>query len=412
MKLKIYKLNFLEIVVFLLLILIIFSEALYKNIGSIILYVDDLCILLIEIMSIYLVMFKKSEKIKNSEKAIFLFMLFLSFIGFLGNLNTGYQDNIFAMIVDFFGWHKFFLAYICFIICLKSENIAKYYQIILSVTKKIIVIGVILEIFNLLKIINLTPGYERFGINSFSFGGHASAASFILAAFTSVLLYEHKKNRVWIVLALFLEVCTFRFKAIAFLALVIFCMFFMKKKFSILKMIIIGIFIVCIVWEQIVFYFFASDASRAMALNASIEIANDEFPIGAGFATFGTNMSGKYYSDAYKIYGLSNRWGFLENHYQYIGDGGVANIIGQFGYLGLLIFVILFVLLFKSVGKRWDSQKDIISYICIIGYMLISITNEAGACAAYAIILAFVLAVLVKVQDKNLKKVNITKEIC
>ena len=55
--------------------------------------------------------------------------------------------------------------------------------------------------------------------------------------------------------------------------------------------------------------FFSSiipDSARYQLLTKAFEIARDMFPLGAGFATFGSYYSGVYYSSVYAAYGLSN----------------------------------------------------------------------------------------------------------
>lgn len=142
--------------------------------------------------------------------------------------------------------------------------------------------------------------------------------------------------------------------------------------------------------------FLDETASRARALKASIQIANDYFPTGSGFASFGTTMSGRYYSKAYEVYGLSERWGFTEEHYGYVSDGGWATIIGQFGYIGTIIFLCMILFFILSIRDRlYGKTRYIVPYIALIGYIFISSTNETAFSSNYAVFYAILLAITV-----------------
>lgn len=124
----------------------------------------------------------------------------------------------------------------------------------------------------------------------------------------------------------------------------------------------------------------------------------------AGFATFGTATSGKYYSKAYSVYGLSNRWGFTKDNYSYIGDGGWASIIGQFGYLGTLVIIFMLYNMIKSVNKR---KKKNVPYICLFAYAIIASTNEVFFSSAYSILFSIIFAILLKYDyNKNEEEIN------
>lgn len=407
MKIRIYKLKISELLIFILLIFTLFSEYLANNVSRVFLYCDDICAVLLLVYAIIKVILKRNEKLIIHEKIILFLYLVLLIIGVAGNLKSMYQNSWFAIAIDLLGWFKLFIVYISFLLIIK-DNCETYYKLAIDVSKILVTVSLILAVLNLAKIINLTAGYDRFGVHSFSLGSHPSATSSIFAMITCLFLYDRDKNIKWITFSLILEILTFRFKAIAFTLAVVLASFFMKRKISLVKIGIIGIAVVLIAWNQIVFYFFSSTASRAVALNTSIQIANSLFPLGGGLATFGTNASGMYYSRAYVIYNLSNRWGFMKDNYAYIGDGGWASIIGQFGWIGTIIFICILYLLLKSILNRNRNAQhaEILPYISVLGYLLIASTNEAIFTSAYAIFFGLILVIMLK---KDVKRKEVVK---
>lgn len=407
MKLKFFKLNIIEIIMLITLFIFVFNESLTKYVSPIFSYIDDFIIIFIYIF--YLInLIKKKGKIKFSkyEVKIFIAYIFLYVVGVLGNSLSKFQDNIFAILIDMLSWTKFFIAYILLVNIIKKDRVKTYYDYIAKMGKLIIVLGLILETLNLTTDLKLVDGYEKFGIKAFAFFGHPSFTSSIIAGFVALLLIEPKKNIKWILLGLVLMATTLRTKAIAFVCLIIYSLIFLRKNINLLKTIMIFLIVLVVGWSQIQYYFLNPNASRARALNASIEIANDYAPIGSGFATFGTIMSGQYYSKAYYEYGLSERWGFMPEHYGYISDGGWATMIGQFGYLGTIIFCIIILFLILSVKERikLNKRNNILPYIALIGYLLISSTNEVAFSSSYAIFYAIILAIIILKQQNKEEK--------
>jgi len=76
--------------------------------------------------------------------------------------------------------------------------------------------------------------------------------------------------------------------------------------------------------------------------------ANNCFPIGSGFATFGGNTAIFHYSNLYKKYGFESLDGMSSEQSNYLMDTYYPLIIAQFGYLGIFIFSCFFYIIFKK----------------------------------------------------------------
>lgn len=293
MKIKIYKMKISEFIICILLLMVIFSEILSKYISNIFSYCDELFVIFVLILSIIKLCLHSHSDLNDNERNIVILYIVLSIIGIIGNNNTNYQKVKFAIIIDWIGWLKFFAMYVGCMFIIKKENANKYYNIMLQNIKIILVFFTILEILSILKVINLSPGYVRFGIQSFSIFGHPSAASSILAAFIGFLLFDYDKNKKWVYIALILSFATFRFKAIVFCLVVLYTKLFLGRKISFFKVIFIISIAIIIAWPQIKFYFLEPTASRARALNVSIKIANDNIPLGSRICYIWNSNIGK-----------------------------------------------------------------------------------------------------------------------
>lgn len=404
MKIRYKKSTLIDAILMLILFLFVFNEFLSNHVSRFFSYIED--ITMIALILIFIIQFiRKRGKIclEKHEKIILISYVLIYILGALGNIVSEFQSSNFAILVDILSWTKFFIAYIGLVNIMKKDTADKYYTYLVKFAKFIIVIGLVLEILNLTTNIELADkSYAKFGIKAFSLFGHPAFASSIFAGLTSILLVEPKKNRLWIFLGLILVGATLRSKSFAFICLVIYSLIFLRKNINLLKVLILGILVVIVGWSQIQYYFLNPNASRARVLNTSIEIANDYFPTGSGFATFGTMVSGQYYSDAYDEYGLNDRWGFREDAYSFVADGGWATIIGEFGYIGTILFIVMLICLILSIKERvYEKNVQILPYITLIGYLLISSTNEAAFNSNYAVLYAIILAVIVKKQQNR-----------
>lgn len=395
---KLEKLN--TILIICLLVLTIFSTPLKSLLNINFNYSDELLTIYILCICIYKFIKKELVLSKNDMFIIFLLVL-IDLIGLIGNIVSKYQTSLFAILVDVLGWQKLVVTYIGFKDLINKSKVEKYYEIINIISKIIIILGCIFEVLNLFNIVVLAPEHKRFGINAFSIMGHPSMSCAIFAFIICWMLREPQKNMLWIIISLLLEIATLRTKAFAFCGAVILCYIFSRdNKKLVAKLICLGSVMLLIAMSSIKFYFLDPNASRAKALNVSIKIANSMFPVGSGFGTYGSKMAGEYYSSVYEKYELSNIYGFTENNSSFIGDGGWATIIGQFGYIGTALFVIILCLIVKNVINKHTEIQKLVPFICIMIYFLISSTNEPAINNSYIVFLGL-FASMLEIENSN-----------
>lgn len=407
------KTKFIDIILIIILFLFVFNAPLTEHISSVFSYIDDVTIaILILIFGIQLIRKKGKVYVEKHEKIIFISFCLMYVLGLIGNIISGFQNNFFAILVDMLSWTKFFIAYIGLVNILKKNTAIKYYGYFEKFSKFMIIIGILLEILNLTTDIELTlPWLGRYGIKAFALFSHPTFASSIFAGLTSILLVQPKKNKMWILFGLLLIGATLRTKSLAFIGLIIYSLIFLQKNINFFKVAIVGILVAVVGWSQIQFYFLDFEAPRAKLLSTSVKIANEYFPTGSGFATFGTTMSGKYYSNAYEKYGLNNIRGLTKDSYSYIGDGGWAAIIGEFGYIGTALFILMLICVILSVKSRISQiGVQFLPYISLLGYLLISSTNETAFNSNYTVLYAIILAIIVKKQQKG-TNLNVEEKI-
>lgn len=341
----------------------------------------------------------KDKRILTKENLILVISLFLIFVaGIYSNIKYQYQiiQNVLADIIVMF---KFFFIYYLGKIIYKKDELLKYKRDILKHIKFVIIFLFLLTIGN--YCFKIFEGDIRYGIKSNKLFYEHSTCLVAISVFLLVtyILFEKKINSRYTWLILCVIATTLRSKALAFVIIFIILSFYLEKsnkKISLFKLGVLGCIAIIIAFNQIQYYFVKiDDSARATLLRTSVNIANDYLPFGTGFATFGSNFSAYPYSPVYEEYNIQNIYGLSEDNTGFISDSFWPMILGQFGYIGLISYVICIGLIFKNIQDNY-SKKNKYAYIakisCII-YLLISSTSESALANSIAIPFALILGV-------------------
>ena len=214
------------------------------------------------------------------------------------------------------------------------------------------------------------------------------------------LVFENKlADYLFLLQILFVCASTFRVKAIGMI-LVYLVFLIPVKKFKNLKGIIliaaVILVVFCIIPQINVYYFDSGDSPRNLLTSTSFKVANEYFPIGAGFGTFGSYISGAVYSPLYDIYNMSSTWGLTKNNPFFISDTFWPMIIGQFGYMGLFLFTLIIIQFSLLIKKLHRIDLNILLF-CLIPfvYLLISSTSESSFVNYYSVNLFMIIGIAV-----------------
>lgn len=116
---------------------------------------------------------------------------------------------------------------------------------------------------------------------------------------------------------------------------------------------------------------------RTVLHMVGIQILVDFFPLGSGFGTFASYLSGRDYSNIYDLYGISNVIGMTREEYNFISDVFWPYIYGQFGIFGLLIYVKIILTIFFRQFRSGITDSARIAMAVVWIYALIASTSEA-----------------------------------
>jgi hypothetical protein len=138
---------------------------------------------------------------------------------------------------------------------------------------------------------------------------------------------------------------------------------------------------------------------RTLFYSTSLEIANQELPLGVGFGRFGSYPAEKYYSSVYNEYGLSYYYGLSQTKELYLTDTSWPAIIGETGWLGFvgyslsLISLALWLRKRSRVGTRWTEEWASFSLVVLLVVLIDSLANptlfDSTAAATFGLFVGF-----------------------
>lgn len=136
---------------------------------------------------------------------------------------------------------------------------------------------------------------------------------------------------------------------------------------------------------------------RGIMLHLGGLISLDYFPIGTGSGTFGTIFSEG--SIVYDNYGVGHRFFFVNMFGVY--DSNLASILGEFGFLGVLIFSTLIYYVFSTVKKQGLEKRFFI--LLLTSFILNLIVRSLLMNTTLALIFVFGLISILKVNENFIR---------
>ncbi len=351
--------------------------------------------------AVFILYIYKNKRLYKEEQIIILLYMIFVLTGIISSMVYKFQD-LTAAISDFIIVSKFlggyFFARICFgdvILVNFKKHIRVIFMVISAITFSLTILDIAFNIF--------PKGDKRYFMYSEKlFFNHPTYLALFCVVVLSylTLVFENKlTDYIFVLQILFVCASTFRVKAIGMILVYLIFLLPVKKLKNfkviiILAAVIIAIF--CIIPQINVYYFDSGDSPRNLLTSTGFKIANEYFPIGSGFGTFGSYISGAVYSPLYDIYNLNSTWGLTRNNPFFISDTFWPMIIGQFGYAGLFLFTLIIIQFFLLIKKLHKINLNI-PLFCLIPfvYLLISSTSESSFANYYSVNLFMIIGIAV-----------------
>ena len=361
-------------------------------------YWDELITILLPAVLIYKARERRDlvpflEKLAPHLIPIVVFLI----IGLMGNLfHFGYQSSFVAIIKDILAVAKFpivvyFLRYGLKYIPMKKgfRQIGKTARILVLITSVAALIGYFIDL-------GLYTGEIRI-LNCFKFiFPHPTYLVSSYVFLLGVLFADSiEKNKPYIFLDCLILFMGQRTKGYVVILLALGFLFIKKdwitefflnengriklskKQIAIITAVIGGLLFLIAGGKVMDTVKYGMTAARPALYIVGFKLLMECFPFGAGFGTFGSYLSGEYYSGVYHEYGISGIWGLTPDTYNYMADTYWPYIYGQFGIFGCILYIrILWDILFYQFRRIKDYNK-MTAFILVWAYVLFTTTAEA-----------------------------------
>ena len=373
------------------------------SIGGIFGYYDEM-IGAVSFVFVWFLMITK--RLDRNSRQIMIAIAAVSVIGLVSNLVSKLITQPFPVLVDLLWLWKTFAPFIASVYLMRKDHVRRRVVSALVMPSRLaIVVFFLLSLVGQVVDIGFIPSDSLFGLRIFgiswmrgiSFGWVVFCCVVILA------LSEISSRSFFLYTALACVPMILTQAALVYCF--VFCVIFMaimfrkQDKFKLRYVIPIVAVVVLFTWRDIQQYLI-SDSIRKTLIIYGGRVANMYFPLGSGFATYGSEMAQRYYSQLYDLFGWRNSWGFGPDS-TFLNDNFFASIIGQFGWIGFAVYLYAMFRLFMMVNSKLVKKRIKITGIATVLTMLAVMIGSASVKSMMGICTFVVLGlVAAEVQSK------------
>ncbi|MFR5876234.1 MAG: hypothetical protein ACLUFN_07065 [Eubacterium sp.] len=203
--------------------------------------------------------------------------------------------------------------------------------------------------------------------------------------------------------------------SLVFSLMFVFLFFYFKRhkrlNAPIIMIMLVGILLIG--RYQINTYLMNEDAARHLFFKYSAVTANNYFPLGSGFGTYGSAEAAKNYSSLYYLYGFNKSWGMSPEYGSFLTDTYWPQLIGQFGWIGFGLMIIIYLRLFMTfTNLNFGPLKRAFLYAAFAQFMVhgigSAILTSSSGMIGFATLALFTNTIVEKDSTFRIPKVRIS----
>lgn len=305
-------------------------------------------------------------------------------IGFISNFVSGLLKEPFPIVVDALWLWKTFATFIAFAHLMKKDHVRKRVIKSLTLPAKFAIIALfVLCLVGQVINIGVVGSDTILGLNVFGFFWNNGIMTGWLGFCSLMILSLSDLSRNKFLLYTFLLfvplILTKSSLVYCFMLCVILLGIMYRKddKFKVHYLIPVAVVVAVFSWSDIQYYFLTDSSVRKELIIKGAEVANMYFPLGSGFATYGSDMAQRYYSKLYDMFGWRDSWAFGVDS-TFLNDNFFASIIGQFGWIGFAIYLYALYTLFTMVNSKLVKKRVKITAVSTVLTMVVVMVGSAS----------------------------------
>ena len=348
---------------------------------------------------IYVTVVFMQKKLTTADNMTYVGLVILTVFGVVSNLFSGVTRNVFAVLVDVvFLWKPIacFLAFKCYAAGRKTGMLRALYPW----AKLSIVLNLILSVLGQFVRIGVTIGGANWYGKTYVFFWSSPyqtawlvVGSLLIVAAATTDARVFKRYFLMAIPPLFFVGAALVWGWLI-IAVMLLAMIREGKAFKKGYLVWIALVLLAAFSTDVAEYLLNDSAPRAKLLRGALEVANRYFPFGSGFATYGSEMASRYYSSIYRDFGWQNSWGLGMVFNQYINDNFFACITGQFGWLGLVLYIGIQMNILGTVSSPSMSRMSRAMAVATILTLVASMIGSASCKSVMGVCLFSILGLL------------------
>ena len=380
-------------------------------------YWDELITLVFLICLVFGIMKSRKLRIGILGKAglCFVFVLFIGFVSTF--VNGDLQDSPVAKLKDVLAISKLFVVFVGASKFYKKKKATAIVERCARVTRYIVIIISICAILDYTVGIGMHRGVRYIPLFIFLFSHATYAVASYIFMMTILITESVNKNKWYLCACSILIILTMRSKGIICVAIIWLLLF--NRRYNLINwayekasgikikwkyIIVVALGVLWLLRDKISTYLsWGLRAARTGLYLVGFEIVRDYFPLGTGFGTFASFISGEYYSDIYYLYNMQNISGMTETNYNYISDVFWPYIYGEYGLFGFIAYTAMLLLLFKYCLKGLNAKTNVAYSIILIWlYSIVASFAEAFYTNSSVVQFALLIPLLLKFRDEKM----------
>ena len=311
-------------------------------------------------------------------------------IGLLANYLYELGYSVFSVLVDVLTQIKLPMVFYAIRYSLTEKEKREAINMLVPIAKLFIISAFLCAVISQFVDIGMTSG-KRYGLPQFSFIFYFNHTyTSVIFLFFGVIVctdkISQKLKRFYYIIGIVAILASLKSPALVFSVTFVFLSLYLKRYQKVSLKIVIPLIVVLIYISgyQLDTYLLNTNAPRRLFIDYAIRTANDYFPLGSGFGTYGSAEAAKHYSSLYYTYGFDKVWGMSPAYGPFLADTYWPTILAQFGWFGFAFYIIAYIQIFITLkNSKANNERKALLYGIFIQYMVHALgaailSNSAG----------------------------------
>lgn len=216
-----------------------------------------------------------------------------------------------------------------------------------------------------------------------------------------------RRNTISIFMLSFVMIMTFRSKAIAAVVCILFLYILLVRLNVQSKTVLFGggtILALIIGWDQFSYYYATNSETvlRARLHIDAVQLAGENFPLGTGFATFGSSIAAENFSPLYTNLGYQDLHGGDSVGSNFLSDTFWPTVIAQTGFIGTIAFLaVIICFVYIAFTAKCKGSYMLWALLSLLVYEVISSTSEPAFFNPSVVSMFMVFGICINIVHNN-----------